>query len=309
MGSVVGLPAIDACLAHFSVMVKGTGRLSLGSAGEAGAQAYQSGVIDNLAENEADAFAQIRRFLSYLPDNVYQMPPRVEPADDPNRRDEELLSVIPRNKRKLYNPHKILNHVLDRDSLFEIAPLSGQSIITALGRVDGYPVGAIIKNPMSPSAGAMDVVAAEKLVRFLQVCDIFHLPMVCFVDEPGFMGFAVDAEAEKQGIARTAAAVVQAIRQTRMPWVTFVVRQAHGFAGSLNFRPAGMSRRFAWPSASWGSTRVEGDIGPAHNPMANTFGIEDVIDPRDTRPILCGFIEAAQGILKTQLGPGTGPSY
>lgn len=323
-GSAAGKPAVEALLCHFNVIVRGTGQVfpggppvvkaalgyeiekeALGGADVLGV----NGVIDNVASNEEEALLMVRRFLSYLPSNAYEMPPRGEVSDDVNRRDEALLSAIPRDKDEPYNPHEILKSVLDRDSLFEIGALSGTSTITAMGRAGGYPVGVIIKNPASPTSGAMDVVAAEKLIRFLQLCDVFHLPIVCFVDEPGFMGFEVGAEAEKQGIARTAAGLVQAIRQTRMPWITFVVRKAHAVAVSLNFRPAGMSRRFAWPSATWGSPRSEDGVGPAHSPTANGFRIEDVIDPRETRPILCDFIAAVQPILATQLGPSTGPSY
>ena len=323
-GSAAGKPAIEALLCHFNVIVRGTGQVfpggppvvkaalgyeitkeDLGGADVIGV----NGVIDNVAENEEEALQMVRRFLSYLPSNAYEMPPRGDTSDDVNRRDEELLSAVPREQSESYDPHMILNHVLDRDSVFEIGELSGTSTVTVMGRAGGYPVGVIIKNPASPTGGAMDVVAAEKLIRFLQLCDIFHLPIVCFVDEPGFMGFEVGTEAEKQGIARTAAGVVQAIRRTRMPWITFVVRKAHAVAASLNFRPAGMSRRFAWPSAVWGSPRPEDGAGPAHSPTAGGFRIEDVIDPRETRPILCDFIEEVQPILATQLGPSTGPSY
>jgi len=240
-----------------------------------------------------------------LPDNVWEMPPRVEPTDDRNRRDEELLSVVPRARNEAYDPYEILNHVLDHDSIFEIAPLSGQSTITALAHVNGYPVGVVIKNRTSPSGGAMDAVAGEKLIRFLQLCDTFHLPMVHFVDE---LGFVIGLESEKQGIVRTAARVVQAIYQTKMPCISFIVRQLYGVAGGKTLRPGGMVKRYAWPSVDLGSMNVDNSVTAASH-ATEVFSIEGIIDPRDTRSLLCDFIEAAQPIVRTQLGPGAGPGY
>jgi len=348
MGSVAGIVAVQACISHFSVMVKGTSQIFPGGPpvvraalgyditkeelGDYRTQVYQGGVIDNLAENEEEAFKIIRRFLSYLPDNVWEMPPRVEPTDDPNRRDEELLSIIPREKNKRYDPYQILNHVLDRDSFFEICPFYGRSRITGLARVNGYPLGVMINNP-SFLGGSMDVAAGSKVIRFLKLCDTFHLPLVYFADEPGFM---VGLESQKQGIVRAGARIVHVTAQTKMPWLTFIIRQIYGVAGQLNLRPSSMYRRYAWPSGNWGSMHIEGgtyaayrrEIEAAPDPeakleeieqrlkaiaspfrTAEAFSIEDIIDPRDTRPLICDFIEAAQSVLKTQLGPTMVPLY
>ena len=348
LGSVAGLPAVEVCIAHFNLMVKGISQVFPGGPpvvkaalgydvtkeelGDERTQVFQGGVIDNLAETEEEAFEMIRRFLSYLPQNVWEMPPRIEPTDDPNRRDEELLSIIPRKRSRPYNPYDILKYVLDHDSLFEIAPFYGKSRITAFARVNGYPVGVMINNPMQ-LGGSMDVAAGQKVIRFLQLCDTFHLPMVYFADEPGFM---VGLEAQKQGIVRAGAKMVLATCATKMPWITFVIRQLFGVAGQNHQRPGGMFERVAWPSGHWGSMHIEGgaraayrrEIDSAPDPKAKqeeierklnaitspfrtaeAFNIEDIIDPRDTRPTLCDFIEMAQSVLKTQLGPSTGPSY
>jgi acetyl-CoA carboxylase carboxyltransferase component len=274
----------------------------------------------------------IRRFLSYLPQNVWEMPPRTEPADDPNRREEELLSIIPRRRNRPYDPRRILDCVLDRGSFFEICPHYGQSRITGLARVNGYPVGVMINNPMH-LGGSMDIAAGQKVIRFMQLCDVFHLPMVYFADEPGFM---VGLEAQRQGIVRAGARIVVASCATRNPWITFVVRQIFGVAGQLHNRPGGMYKRVAWPSGYWGSMHIEGgamaayrrEIDSAPDPeakrqeierrlqaiaspfrTAEAFNIEDIIDPRETRPILCDFIEMAQSIIKTQLGLTQGPPF
>jgi len=348
MGSVAGLPAVNACMAHFNLMVKDTSQVFAGGPpvvkaalgydvtkeelGDYRIQAYQGGVIDNVAENEEEAFDIIKRFLSYMPDNVWEMPPRVEPTDDPNRREEELLSIIPRERRRPYNPYTILKHVLDRDSFFEICPFYGRSRIVGLARVNGYAVGAMVNNP-NFMGGSMDVTAGQKVIRFLQLCDTFHLPLVYFADEPGFM---VGLEAQKQGIVRAGAKMVCATCSTRMPWIAFVIRQLFGVAGGCHIRASGMYKRYAWPSGYWGSMHIEGGANAAYrreieaapdseakrdeierrlqaisSPFrtAEAGNIESIVDPRDTRPLLCDFIEAAQGVLKTQLGPTAGPSF
>jgi acetyl-CoA carboxylase carboxyltransferase component len=348
LGSVAGLPAVEACLAHFNIMVKGISQVFPGGPpvvkaalgyditkeelGDERTQVYQSGVIDNLAETEQEAFEMIRRFLSYMPQNVWEMPPRVEPMDDINRREEELISIIPRNRRRPYNPYQILRCVLDYDSFFEITPFYGKARITGLARVDGYPVGVMIDNP-NHLGGSMDITTGSKAIRFMQLCDIFHLPMVYFADEPGFL---VGLESQKQGIVRAGARIVLATVNTRMPWITFITRQLFGVAGQLHNRPGGMYKRVAWPSGYWGSMHIEGgasaayrrEIADAPDPAAKqqeiegrlqlisspfrtaeAFNIEDIIDPRDTRPILCEFIESAQGLIQTQLGPSYGPRW
>ena len=348
LGSIAGGPAVDACLSHFNLMVKGISQVFPGGPpivkaatgvdiskedlGDERTQVYEGGVIDNLVETEEEAFDTIRRFLSYMPTNVWEMPPRIEPTDDPKRRDEELLSILPRDKKKPYDPYKILKHVLDYDSFFEIAPFYGRSRITGLARVDGYPVGVMINNPYW-LGGAMDVAAGDKVYRFLQMCDTFHLPMVYFCDEPGFM---VSLDVQKQGIVRAGARIVCTTIETKMPWITFITRQVYGVAGSLHYRPEGMFARYAWPSGHWGSIHIEGgtsaayrkEIEAAPDPeakrlelegrlkamaspfrTAEVFNVDDIIDPRDTRPLLSDFIGLAQGVIRTQLGPTAGPSY
>ena len=302
LGSVAGLPAVEACLSHFSVMVKGISQVFPGGPpvvkaalgyditkeelGDERTQIYEAGVIDNLADSEAEAFDMIRLFLSYLPANVWQLPPRGEFREDPARREEALLSVIPREKRRAYDPYALLGNVLDPDSLFEISPLYGRSRITALARINGYPVGVMAHNPRFLGS-SMDMAAGQKVIRFLQLCDTFHLPMVYFADEPGFM---VGLEAQKQGILRGGAKMICTTYRTRMPWISIVIRQLYGVAGQCHDRPGGMFKRVASPFRT-----------------AEAFNIEDIIDPRDTRPTLCDFIETAQDVLRTQLGPSAVP--
>lgn len=345
LGSVAGLPAINACLAHFNVMVKDKSQLFPGgppvvkaalgydiTKEELGGDAIHtriSGVVDNLARDEAHAFEQIRRFLGYLPSNVWAMPPR-QPNDDPvARREESLLSLVPRNRRQVFDAHLLLGAVLDRDSLFEIAPNYGKSRITGLARLNGYPVGVMANNPKH-KGGTTDVAAGDKVIRLIQLCDTFHLPLISFADEPGFM---VGLESEKAGIERAGARLLTYVCGSRMPWCTIVVGRLYGVAGQCQHRPSGMFRRYAWPSANWGSMHIAGgasaayrrEIDNAPDPEVRRLEIEaelqalaspfrtaeatgqDIIDPRDTRALLCEFVEDAQQVLATQLGPPTYP--
>ena len=346
LGSVAGLPAVDSCLAHFNVMVKGISQLFPGGPpvvkaalgiditkeelGDERSQVYESGVVDNLAASEEEAFEMVKRFLSYLPDNVWQLPARVDGGDDPNRRDEFLLSAIPRQKRRVYDAYRILRAVLDRDSFFEITPHYGRSRIVGLARVDGYPVGVMINNPKR-LGGSMDVAAGTKVIRFLQLCDTFHLPLIYLADEPGFM---VGPEQQRQGIVRAGAKMLCATLRTRMPWISIIIRQLYGVAGQCHDRPSGMFKRVAWPSGHWGSMHISGGVSAAYrrviaeaedpdakqaeiearlealaSPLrtAEAFNIEDIIDPRETRPVVCEFVRMAQPMLKTQLGPSPTP--
>jgi len=341
LGSVAGLPAINACFAHFNLMLKDKSQLFPGGPpvvkaalgyditkedlGGDQIHVRKSGVVDNLAEDEDHAFRMIRQFLSYLPANVWEIPPR-GPTDDPvERREEDLLTVIPRNPRQVYEPRKIIEAVVDAESFFEIAPLYGRARVTGLARLNGFPVGIMANNPRQ-RGGSTDVAAGNKVMRLIQLCNTFHLPLISFADEPGFM---VGLESEKQGIERAGARLVATTTQSWMPWLTVVVGKLYGVAGQCQHRPSGMFRRYAWPSANWGSMHIAGgasaayrrEIESAPDPEAKREEIEarlnalaspfltaeatgqDIIDPRDTRPLLCEFAEDAQRVLKTQLGP------
>ncbi len=344
MGSVAGLPAINACLAHFNLMVKDTSQLfpggppvvkaSLGydiTKEELGGDQIHtrvSGVVDNLAVDEADAFRQIRQFLSYLPSNVWEKAPRIETNDDPDRADEYLLSAIPKDRRKVYKVKEIIEAIVDNESFFEIAPLYGRARVTGLARINGYPVAIMANNPRH-RGGSTDVAAGRKVMRLLQLCDTFHLPVISLADEPGFM---VGLESEKQGIERAGAALVAMTCESQMPWATVVMGKLYGVAGQCQHRPSGMFRRFAWPSAHWGSMHIAGgaaaayrrEIDSAPDPEKRLQEIEDmlqalaspfrtaeatgqdIIDPRETRQYLCEFVEDAQRVLDTQLGMTAG---
>ena len=230
---------------------------------------YHSGVVDNLADTEAEAFEQIRRFLSYLPSNVWEMARYAPPTDDPERREESLLSLVPRDTRRPYDAHDAIEAVVDRDSFFEIAPHHARSRITGLARINGYPVG-IMANNKKVMGGTTDVAGGDKVIRFIGLCDTFHLPLISFADEPGFM---VGIEQERRGIERAGARLVIATCESRMPWLTIVMGQLYGVAGQCQHRATGMFRRFVWPSGRWGSMHMKAASQPpivARSPKPRT---------------------------------------
>lgn len=342
LGSVAGLGAARVVASHFSVMVKKTSQafaagppvvvratgeeLTKEELGGHKIHARGSGVVDNEADSEGEAFRQIRQFLSYLPSSVYQVPPRRECDDNPNRREEALLSIVPRNRKKTYDPRRVLSLVFDSDSLFEIGRHQGPSVVSMLGRLNGYPVGVMI-NDTRFFGGGMDAKAAEKTLRFVDMCDTFHLPIINFVDQPGVV---VGLTAEKAGTIRLAVRALQAIAQSKVPWVAMILRRAFGVAGSYYGRQHDLNLRYAWPSGIWGSLPIEGGVYAAYkreiqasvdpearrqeleahydqlqSPFrtAERFGIHDIIDPRETRPLLCNWVEQAYHVLPEQLGP------
>ncbi len=341
MGTAAGGPAGRAILSHWSVMVKGTSQVfaagppvverSLGQKltkeelGGAHVAVDMAGTIDNAAENEPDCFAMIRRYLGYMPRNVWELPPAIATDDPPDRRDEGLLSIVPRERRQPYNMRKLVAMVVDRDSTFEIQPSFGRAVITTLARMNGKVVGVIANNPMV-NGGAMDVRAARKQTHFLQLCDTFHIPIIFLVDVPGFM---VGLQAEQAATLREGMKSVYAALQATVPMLTVVIRKCYGMAGMGTTDKNGLDFKIAWPSAEWGSLPVEGGVAAAFkreiesapdpkarvqeleaelrayaSPLltAEAFAVEDVIDPRDTRAYLCRFIDAMQGRLATTLG-------
>jgi len=342
LGSVAGLGAARVVGSHFSVMVKGTSQafaagpyvvkpatgedLNKEELGGYRIHARGSGVVDNEADSEEHTFEQIRQFLSYLPQNAYHLPSRTVMKDDPERREEDLISIVPRGRRKSYNMRKLVKMVFDQDSLFEIGRFQGQSVISMFGRLNGYPVG-IMANDCNFFGGGMDVGAAEKIIRFVDQCDAFHLPVVNFVDQAGVV---VGMVAEKQGTIRKGMRAIAAIEQSRIPWMAVIVRRAFGVAGASYGRQHGLNWRIAWPSGYWGSIPIEGgvqaaywrEIQAAEDPearlqelidyyrkfespfrTAERFGVIEIIDPRDTRSYLCDWIDMAYDSMVGEVKP------
>ena len=341
MGTSAGGPAGRAVLSHFSVMVRGSSQVfasgppvvkrALGidltkeELGGAKVAVDTAGTIDNAADSEEECLAQIRRFLGYMPQNVWELSPRVEGGDPASRRDEDLLSIVPRNPRQAYDMRRLLRMVVDRESFFEIQPTFGRAVIVGLARLDGYVVGIIANSPMV-NGGVVDGAAARKQTRFIDLCDTFNIPLVFLVDVPGF---AIGPQAEAGGALREGMRCLQARMQSTVPIISVVVRRCFGFGGFATRDNLGLDFKVAWPSAHIGSLPLEGgvlaayrrEIEAAPDPaarqreiedetrhlsspfrMAEAFALEDLIDPRETRPYLCQFVRAMQGRLKQGLG-------
>ncbi len=328
LGPVAGLPAARLVASHFSVMTKNSQVLIAGPAvvkralgidiskeDLGGPEVHlRSGVVDNLAEDEEDALNQIQTFISYLPDNYMNLPPSLISKDRINRKEEELLSIIPENRRKAYDMRKLLNLIIDRDSFFEMSKLYGSSLITGLARLNGNSV-AVLANDCMFYAGAMTSEASLKLRRFIDFVNTFNVPVLSFVDEPGFM---IGPDSEKAGTIRHGTAAISSLMQSRVPWASIIVRKLYGVAGAAHFAPDGYV--LSWPSAESGALPVEGGVAIAFKkeiesadnpeqkrkeleellgkrsspfPRAENFSVHELIDPRETRPKLISWIDLA----------------
>lgn len=348
LGACAGQGAIKVLSSHFSVLVRGQAQV-MAAGPHVVRQAYgvevdkdelggwkvqrKSALVHNEAEDETDALTQVRRFLSYLPRSVHELAPVMACDDDPNRADEWLKDAIPRDRRKIYDPRKLLAAVFDRASLFEIGRWQGGSVLTLLGRLNGVPVGVLANDP-KVQGGAMTLQAAYKMERHTRLCSQFGLPVVNFVDQPGN---ATGLDAELAGTLLGATRVGEALAACRSPWVSILIRRCFGMAGALHGPKGGdrLNHRFAWPSARWGSIPIEGGVMAAHkteieaatDPVARRaeleahylamtspfrtaekFGVLDIIDPRETRRVLCDWVDDAWAVIqgdlpRRQIGP------
>jgi len=339
LGAVAGFPAGRLVASHFSVMTRHTAQILIGGPALVeralgvkmtkdelgGAQVHAaSGIVDNLAEDEYDAFAQIRRYLSYLPGSIYQRTPRYANDDPVDRMEQALLDIVPRESNAPFDMRMIVNLVMDKGSFFEIGADYGPSQICGLALLDGQPVG-VLANDCRFYAGAMTAEAAQKYRRFVETCDTFHVPIVNFVDQPGFM---IGAESEQAGTIRYGMAAVAAAAQSTIPWAVIQVHKGFGVATAAHYAPGNYV--LAWPSVESGALPLEGGVAVAFHreiaaaedpdqkrreyeellregrspfPRAESFAVHELIDPRETRPMLCEWVDWIQPQLETLVGP------
>ena len=347
LGSVVGIGAAKAVLGHFSVMVRDIAQLFVaGPPVVSHAVGYDitkeelggwhihctNGAVDNLAESEEEAMAMTRTFLSYLPSSVYEVPPvHAARASDPiDRREEELATLIARKRTTTFDIRQAIRLMADRDSFFEIGPLWGTDQVTGFVRFNGYPLGVIASDSQHANGGALTADGCDKLTRHLDLCDLFHLPILNLVDNPGF---AVGLEHERTGTIRKGAEWMIAFAQVRVPIFTVLMRRSFGVAGNNYATPRSEpSMRVTWPAADVGGIPPEGGIEAAYkrqlaeadDPVAfraelnariesvrgplgplSKFQIEEMIDPRDTRRYICEWVETAYQVVSqpTRLVP------
>ncbi|KAL5113353.1 hypothetical protein ACEQ8H_008781 [Pleosporales sp. CAS-2024a] len=335
LGPAIGLGAARVVACHFSVMAGDIGSLfnagpnvvaratqeeGLSLADLGGPSVHcTNGTIDNLAPDEAACFEQIRTVLSYLPDCGTKIPPVVETSDPVSRISEKLRSMIPRAQNRMYNARAIIHEVVDRASFFEIGALWGTTAIVGLARLDGKPVGIVSLN-CEVNAGALDALGSQKMTRMLKFLDVFNIPLVQFVDIPGY---AIGTVAERTATMRHGITLATTYYSTTMPIFSIIVRRVYGVAGGVMLDCRDPRMRVAWPSGHWGSLPLEGGIEVGHsfeleeiertqskakrderyaeleqeyrrlmNPVrtANHFGIEEMIDPAQTRRVCCEWI-------------------
>jgi acetyl-CoA carboxylase carboxyltransferase component len=339
LGPVAGLGAARLCAAHLSILVQDTAQLFVAGppvvksgVGEdvdkealGGSHVHaRNGAVDLIARSEPEAFELIRTFLEYLPPSAYAVPPVIASADAVDRRDEALLSAVPRDRRKPYRIREILHAVFDADSVMEIQRYGG-SIVTGLARLDGHPVGIVACDPYI-SGGCMTAEGADAVIRLADLCSTFHVPVVTFTDQPGLL---IGTRAEQRATIRHGVRAISAVYQGTVPGAEVIVRRVFGVGGAGLTNRHGLVRRWAWPSGDWGSLPVEGGIEAAYRAdleasddpaallaeirtrldavrspfrTAERFGVEEIIDPRDTRPLLCDWVKDAYAILPSQVG-------
>ena len=330
LGSVAGLGAARLAASHYSVMTKASAMFVAGppvvarlgqdldKQGLGGWEIQtKSGAIDHAVDTEEEAFECARRFLSYLPSSVYDLPPTLPCDDDPERADESLMKAVPRSRRQVYKMRPIIQTVVDKGSFFEMGQNFGRSVITGFARFDGRAVALLASDPYH-YGGSWTADACQKVVRFIDLAETFHLPVVYLMDCPGFM---IGLEAEKSATIRHGVRAMAAVNQTTVPWCTIIVRNAFGVAGVVHQPADRYSMRYAWPSAYWGSLPLEGGIEAAYRAeieaaddpkaklqeiedrlnrlrspfrSAEKFWVEEIIDPRKTRSLICEFARLAE---------------
>src|SRR3989440_4313036 len=324
-------------LADFVPMVRGTSSLAIGgpylvksivgedvteeALGGSKVHTEVSGVADLETANDAECLAAVRDYLSYLPSRAGEKPPRWTSSDPADRREEALLDIVPENPRQAYDVHKVIAAIVDGGRLFEIKPRWARNIVTGLARIDGWSVGIVANNPMQ-AGGVLDVNAADKAARFVNLCDAFEMPLLFLQDVPGFM---VGSKVEQQGIIRHGAKMLHAVASATVPKLTVVLRKGYG-AGYyvMNGRAYEPDALFAWPGAEISVMGAEGMVAIAANkllaqsedpralkeelaakirPMIDIYRVaahayvDDVIDPRDTRPLLAHYLRLTEGKL------------
>ncbi len=279
----------------------------------------RSGVAHFIADSEDEAFASIRTLLSYLPANNREQPPYRPTLDDPQRADIELQSIIPENPNQPYDMRAVVTRVLDEGAFFEVMPFHAQNIICGFGRLDGHPVG-LVGNQPRVLAGALDIDASIKAARFVRFCDAFNMPLVTFVDVPGFLP---GTEQEYRGIIRHGAKLLYAYCEATVPKLTVITRKAYGGAYDVMCsKHIRADYNVAWPTAEIAVMGPQGavsiifkrDIAQSGDAAARTreliddyreqFAnpyyaaergyVDDVIEPRQTRAALITALHMAQ---------------
>jgi len=279
----------------------------------------KSGVAHFAAEDEEACLADARYLLSFLPQNNLEMPPRVEPYDDPDREEEALDTIVPSDPQKPYDMRSVISLIVDDGDFFEVHQHYAQNIVCGFSRLDGYPIGVVGNQPQH-LAGVLDIESSEKAARFVRTCDAYNVPLLTFTDVPGFLP---GTSQEWGGIIRHGAKLLYAFTEATVPKLTVVTRKAYGGAYDvMNSKHMLADFNFAWPSAEVAVMGPEGavniiyrrDLETSPTPeerrekliqdykahFANPYSaaergyIDDVIEPHETRPKLIRALRALQ---------------
>jgi len=273
LGRCAGGIAYSSALMDFILMVQGKSQLfitgpevikavtheevTLETLGGAAVHSEKSGVCDLVAPDEAGVMNMIKELLSFLPSSYEEMPPTIPPKDSPEGAGEKLREIIPSDPKKFYDMKKILRSILDAGYILEIKPKFARNIITGFGRVEGEPVGIIANQPMH-LAGALDVDASDKASRFIRFCDAFNLPLLTFVDIPGYLP---GVDQEHRGIIRHGAKMLFAYAEATVPKITVIVRKDYGGGKqAMCSKPMGTDLVLAWPTAELAVMGAEGAV-------------------------------------------------
>ena len=349
LGPVAGLGAARLVSSHVAIGVRGIAQVfvagpavveagmgeSVDKEGLGGIDVVaRAGTVDVVVDTEDDAFAAVRAVLSYLPSNAHLLPARArDVTDDPHRIDEQLRDLVPRDRRAPYDVRRALSSVFDDGSVLELGRTFARSTVTALARLDGWPVAVLASDPKF-YGGGMTADGADKMTRFVDLAETFRLPVVHLVDQPGFV---IGSAAERAGTIRHGARALAAVYQSTVPWASVLIRRVFGVAGAAHRPHHRHTFRIAWPSGDWGSLPVEGGVEVAFKRMlaeagddavrlkaeiaerlesvrspyktAEAFLVEDVVDPAQTRPLLCDWVMSAYDVLGSTPRPAPPQSY
>ena len=276
-----------------------------------------SGTAHLSAYTELEVLALTRQVLSYFPSNNVENPPYKPPEDDPLRMDLDLNHIVPLDPQEPYSMHEVITRVVDQDSFIEIQPTWAQNAIVGLARIGGHSVGIVAQEP-SNMAGVIDIDASDKMSRFVRMCDCFNIPLVTFVDSPGFLP---GVGQEHGGIIRHGAKLLYAYSEATVPKITVITRKAYGGAYVvMSSKFLGTDVNYAWPSAEIAVMGAEGAVNILFKKQINTHAepaverkrlvddyreqfnnpyyaaragyVDDIIEPRETRPKIIASLAA-----------------
>lgn len=323
------------CCSDFSVMKKGSimsvssprlvsmaigEKVDLEELGGWRLHAEQTGLIDYFVESDEEAMTAIRKFLSYMPANAKELSPRTVVAEDAVADQEAILDIIPESRTQVYNMKKILEIVFDTGSIMELKARFGKSLVTCLARLDGRVVGVIANNPLT-GGGALSAEACRKAIDFTVLCDSFNIPLIRFVDTPGFV---VGTEAERKGAPGQIMNFMNATCLTTVPQITVLCRKAYGRAYVAMGGGAHNDTMVAWPMAEVSFMDPVFATNIVHNrtakdegfeealahiqkdleiwDMARIFSAHDVIKPQETRSFMIKMLEVQERRLSGGIG-------